>query len=213
MVFVRRLETPSDEEIGQCALLMRNAFRSVTYDTFGDSLVGGDKSLDILLHQAALGAAVAEGELWVAGPAEQEIGAVAIWFPPQTDYLITEKQRAAGWYELEAKFSPELKSWYSEYFVPRMAAWSTECLGKDTQLNSWRLFILATSPNHQKKGLAGALIEAVEAKAKAEGTPMCLETSNAPNVAFYINRGFRVRGTINLTGAGGDHVLTCFSKP
>jgi hypothetical protein len=29
--------------------------------------------------------------------------------------LFSEEQRAAGWYDVEAKFTPELKKWWSEY--------------------------------------------------------------------------------------------------
>ncbi|KAJ7067880.1 acyl-CoA N-acyltransferase [Mycena amicta] len=214
-VFVRRLETPTDAQIEQLVTLMLESFQAVTYDTFGTSLNGGDKSLDIFLHRASLKAGFVDGEVWVAGftPQVSQICAVAIWFPPQTDYLNTEQQRAAGWDQAQLRFSPELSKWYSDYLAPRISAHSADFLGKDAQLNSWHLNILATNPNHQKKGLAAALIDAIETKAKADGIPMCVETTNALNVAFYRNRGFRVRGTLDLVGTGGQHVFTFFSKP
>jgi GNAT superfamily N-acetyltransferase len=42
--------------------------------------------------------------------------------------------------------------------------WNESCLGKDTKLKSWHLHLLGTSPDHHRKGLAAALITAVEAK-------------------------------------------------
>jgi GNAT superfamily N-acetyltransferase len=49
-------------------------------------------------------------------------------------------------------------------FLPLYTAWNTSCIGEGTKIKSWQLQFLGTSPEHQKKGLAGALIQAVESK-------------------------------------------------
>nr|GAT53483.1 predicted protein [Mycena chlorophos] len=220
MVFVRRLIAPTPEQLDQCAQLMLQSFRVASaqhQDNFGVSLTGGDPSLDLPLHQARLGACVIDGELWVAGfspeVTDTEICAVAVWYPPGTSGLRTAEQREAGWSQVESKFSPELKKWHAEYFGPRVGAATTEAYGKDVQLNSWHLQLLATSPNHQRKGLAAALIEVIEVKAKAEDKPMCVATTNDPNVVFYKNRGFAFRGSSTIVGTGGETTFTFFSKP
>ncbi|KAJ7230662.1 hypothetical protein GGX14DRAFT_411724 [Mycena pura] len=213
-VFVRRLVDPTEDEIEECTALLVAAFQAVTDDNFGHSLIGGDKELDILLLRAGVRAGIVGGEVWVAGLTEEVtvICAVAIWFGPGTDYLATEEQRAAGYNDARSKFSPELKQWYSGYFVPRLDDWQEDCLGKNTTANSWHLQFLATSPDHQHKGFASALIQAVEPKAHAAGVLMCLETTNDQNVAFYKKRGFAVRGTISFVGSGGETIMTCLSK-
>ncbi|KAJ7614659.1 hypothetical protein DFH06DRAFT_920702, partial [Mycena polygramma] len=116
------------------------------------------------LQRAVVRAGLIGGEVWVAGFGPTDICAAAVWFGPGNDFLATEDQRAAGWSEAEAKFTPELRKWWTDYFIPRASAWSRSLLGEGTMLNSWQLELLGTSPEHQKKGLAAALIRAIELK-------------------------------------------------
>ncbi|KAF7357004.1 N-acetyltransferase domain-containing protein [Mycena venus] len=196
-IVVRRLVNPTEDEIEQAATVLKNAFHAAG-DPFGHSLSGGNLELDALLLRTQVRAAVVGGELWTAGFGPTDICAVAT----------CEEQRAAGWYEVEAKFPPELKKWWSEYFIPRYNAWNASVIGEGTKLKSWQLQLLGTSPEHQRKGLSGALIKAVESKAVADGVIMCLETTNDPNVAFYRKLGFVVRGTVSLVGSGGETTMT-----
>ncbi|KAJ7132308.1 hypothetical protein C8R44DRAFT_773712 [Mycena epipterygia] len=211
-IVVRRILNPTEDETERAAAVLLAAFRD-SPNSFGESLTGGDRDIDISLHRAYLGAAAVGGEIWVAGFGPTDICAVATWFGPGTDYLETEEQRAAGWNQVQSKFTPELKKWWLDYFIPRTKAWNEACLGKGTKLKSWLLQLLATSPDHQHKGLAAALIQAVEAKATADGVMMCLTTTNDANVTFYKRRGFVVRGDISIVGSGGEIIMTCLSKP
>ncbi|KAJ7614658.1 hypothetical protein DFH06DRAFT_129469 [Mycena polygramma] len=209
-VVVRRLINPTEDEIEEAAAILNSAFLSLAPEPFGPSLTGGNPDLDILFNRAGVRAGLVGGEVWVAGFGPTDICAVAVWFGPGTDYLATEEQRAAGWDELRAKFTPELKQWWSDYLV-NYNAWNVTCLGEGTKLNSWQLQLLGTSPKHHKKGLAGALIRAIELK--ADGAKMCLETTNESNVAFYKKLGFEVRGPpLTVVGSGGTTTLTCLSK-
>ncbi|KAJ7355790.1 acyl-CoA N-acyltransferase [Mycena albidolilacea] len=209
-IVVRQLVNPTEDEIEQAATVLKDAFHAGA-DPFGHSLCGGNLEFDTQILRAGVRAAVVGGEIWVAGLGPTDIGAVATWFGPGTDYLATEEQRAAGWYDVEAKFTPELKKWWSEYFIPRYNSWNAASIGEGTKLKSWQLQLLATAPEHQRKGLAGALIKAVESK--ADGVMLCLETTNDPNVAFYRKLGFVVRGTISLVGSGGESIMTSLTKP
>ncbi|KAJ7886005.1 hypothetical protein B0H13DRAFT_2343023 [Mycena leptocephala] len=211
-IVVRRLINPTEDEFEQAATILNRAFLG-SPDPFGYSLTGGNLELDIWLQRAHVRAGAIGGELWVAGYGPTDICAVAIWYGPGTDFLATEEQRAAGWNEVESKFTPELKKWYSEYFLPLYTAWNTSCIGEGTKIKSWQLQFLGTSPEHQKKGLAGALIQAVESKAIADGVIMCLETNSDPNVAYYRKLGFVVRGTVSVVGTGGESTLTSLTKP
>jgi len=210
-IVVRRLVTPTEDEIQQAAAVLHAAFLQLN-DGFGHSLTGGNPELDLKLHLACLRAGAVGGEIWVAGFGPTEIRAVAVWFGPGTDYQATEEQRAAGWNALQTKFPPELRKWWSDYFIPRCRVWRESCLGEGTKLRSWHLQMLATKPEDQRKGLSIALIQAVELKAQADGAMMCVDTTNDSNVAFYRARGFTVRGTVELVGSGGKTIMTCLSK-
>ncbi|KAJ7708825.1 hypothetical protein B0H17DRAFT_1030971 [Mycena rosella] len=211
-IIVRRLTNPTDDEIERGSALLTVAFRSLN-DLFVASITGNNPDLDPMFHRAHMRAGAVGGELWVAGFGPTDIAAVAVWFGPGTDFLATEEQRAAGWNDLQSKFTPELRKWWSEYFGPRYNQWNEDCLGKGTKTKSWHLDLLGTSPDHQHKGLAAALIQAIEVKSTADGEIMFLEASNDPNVAFYKKRGFVVGGDISIVGAGGEVTLTCLSKP
>ncbi|KAJ7282092.1 hypothetical protein C8J57DRAFT_1299436 [Mycena rebaudengoi] len=211
-VVVRHLSNPTDDEIERGVDVLCAAF-ATSPDTFGASITGGNMDLHRPLHRAAIRAGVIGGEVWVAGFGPTDISAVAVWFGPGADYLASEEQRQAGWNEVHSQFTPELKKWWSDYFLPRYVVWNESCLGKDTKLKSWHLHLLGTSPDHHRKGLAAALITAVEAKAKNDGVIMCLETTNDKNVSFYKRVGFAMRGDISIVGSGGEITMTCLSKP
>jgi hypothetical protein len=90
-------------------------------------------------------------------------------------------------------------SWgFRRQLLPRVNSWTESCLGNGAKLNSWHLLLLGTNPDHHHKGLAAALIKAVETKvlcgflceelnlpdaqANNDDVMMCLETSNVKNV-------------------------------
>ncbi|KAJ7102975.1 hypothetical protein C8R43DRAFT_230382 [Mycena crocata] len=208
---VRRIINPTDDEIERGVTLLTAAFRAAP-GTFDDSLTGGDRDISPGLHRANLRAAAVGGELWVAGFGPTDISAVAVWFGPGTSYLATEEQRAAGWTDVQSKFTPELQRWWSEYYIPRYDAWNESCLGAGTKHQSWHLQLLGTDPTKQRSGLAATLIQAVEERI-TDGTMMCLETTNDPNVAFYKKRGFQVCGDpLSIVGVGGETTMTCLAK-
>ena len=55
-----------------------------------------------------------------------------------------------------------------------------------------RALILGVDPDHQGKGLGGALLQPALAKADQEGLPCYLETLEEKNLAFYGRHGFEV---------------------
>ena len=61
----------------------------VAPEPFFDSLTGGNRELNILIHRTHIRAGALEGEVWVAGFGPTDICAVAVWFGPGTDILAT----------------------------------------------------------------------------------------------------------------------------
>ena len=61
----------------------------------------------------------------------------------------------------------------------------------------WYLAILGTAPEHQGKGVGGALMAPVLKKCDEEGLPAYLESSKESNIPFYQRHGFEVKGEVN----------------
>jgi len=56
----------------------------------------------------------------------------------------------------------------------------------------WYLWALGVSPDYQRKGIGGRLLEPVLTQADEAVIPCYLEAVTEPNVAFYKKQGFRV---------------------
>lgn len=64
------------------------------------------------------------------------------------------------------------------------------------------LHFAGVAPEHQGRGIAGALIRAGQAKAAAQGLPVYLETATESNVGIYLRLGFEVTGEWDVPRAG-----------
>jgi ribosomal protein S18 acetylase RimI-like enzyme len=56
----------------------------------------------------------------------------------------------------------------------------------------WYLAVLGVDPDHQGKGIGGALVREFQARADADGIPSCLWTTTPGNVRFYESLGYNV---------------------
>jgi GNAT superfamily N-acetyltransferase len=63
---------------------------------------------------------------------------------------------------------------------------------------SWYLGVLATDPDHQRQGLARAVIAPVLELADRDGLTAFLETGAPENLAFYARAGFEVTEEVTL---------------
>jgi GNAT superfamily N-acetyltransferase len=64
----------------------------------------------------------------------------------------------------------------------------------------WYLWAVGVPPEKQGRGIGGALLAPVLARADAEGVPCYLETQTEENVSFYERRGFDVLAADELPG-------------
>ena len=64
----------------------------------------------------------------------------------------------------------------------------------------WYLAVLGTAPEHQGKGVGGALLAPVLDRCDTEGVGAYLESSKESNIPFYRRHGFEVTEQIDLPG-------------
>ncbi|KAF8486507.1 hypothetical protein JB92DRAFT_3024362 [Gautieria morchelliformis] len=152
--------------------------------------------------------AVGGGELYVASYGEHDIAGVAGWFGPGTGFMNTPEQGEAGFNALMASFSPDLMKWWTEYFLPKYEVQTTTALGEGTKLAAWHLQIIGVLPEHQGKGIGGALVRTVESKALPNGVACCLEAVNDAIVPIYAHWGYVDKGEEHYESLAGGSFPT-----
>ncbi len=76
----------------------------------------------------------------------------------------------------------------------------------------WYLGGLGTDPDHQRRGVASALLRPVLDRCDTEGLPAYLETQKAANVPFYASHGFAVADEVDVPD-GGPHLWLMWREP
>jgi GNAT superfamily N-acetyltransferase len=116
-----------------------------------------------------------------------EIEGVALWIPPDAPRITSEREHEFGFDQLPMRFGREAFSRYRlvhEYLNTIHQRQMTE--------PHWYLPIIGVAPSRQASGVGRALLQAILDRAKAEGLPCYLETTQPRNVAFYRKHGFEV---------------------
>ncbi|KDQ29465.1 hypothetical protein PLEOSDRAFT_1103485 [Pleurotus ostreatus PC15] len=108
--------------------------------------------------------------------------------------LILDWTVAVITWTLDSVRSAEIKKRRKE-ILGKLAS-ANERLYGDRVKNMVHIDGLATSPRGQGRGHAGALLDAVTAKADAASRATYLESSNVANTGFYESHGFRTVGEI-----------------
>ncbi|MDZ7669350.1 MAG: GNAT family N-acetyltransferase [Gammaproteobacteria bacterium] len=72
--------------------------------------------------------------------------------------------------------------------------------------HTWRIYNLATAPDHRRRGVAGALLAAAEAEARAAGARRLVLEARADGglAEYYAERGFRARARLRDYYARGQ---------
>ena len=129
--------------------------------------------------------ALAKGEVHTTGGGSPLGG--AIWFGPGHWKL--------GGLEL-LKEAPMLLRLGSD--IPRSLSFLSAVEKVHPKEPHWYLAVLGTDPDHQGKGIGGALLSPVLQKCDEEGLPAYLESSKERNIPFYNRYGFEVTGEVKV---------------
>jgi ribosomal protein S18 acetylase RimI-like enzyme len=124
------------------------------------------------------------GEVYTAA---ESPGAAAMWLPPGETEMSEERMQQAGMFELRAIVGQEAFS----RFIPVIDVFDG-LHASDAPGRHWYLLVVGVDPLKQRRGLGGALVEPMLARADAEGVPCYLETANETNVGFYAHLGFAI---------------------
>ena len=121
------------------------------------------------------------GEVYATGDVPE---GVAIWIPPNAKWT-RENIEASGMHEFATLIGNDAYQRYREVVSQEWQARLREIPGP-----GWYLFILGVEPRVQRRGLGGALMRPILARAYIEQVVCYLETENERNVAFYLKQGF-----------------------
>jgi len=121
------------------------------------------------------------GEVYATGDLPE---GVAIWIPPNAKWT-RENIEASGMHEFATLIGNDAYQRYREVVSQEWQARLREIPGP-----GWYLFILGVEPRIQRRGLGGALMRPILARADTEQLVCYLETENERNVAFYLKQGF-----------------------
>ncbi|KAF8074749.1 hypothetical protein FPV67DRAFT_1665498 [Lyophyllum atratum] len=179
-VTIRRLESPSDAEVKRVVDVLLAAFGED--DPITNFLVGGGE-----VHVASL------------GPEVNNIVGAAVWYGPGQVSMSTEEQREVGSKKFFAKCPEELKKWWREHFLPSIDRLADESLGPGFKEAQWSLLLFGVVPNHQRRGIAKAMMRVAEDRAKADGVSIVLETTTELDLVIYQRLGLEVKGQVTLT--------------
>ena len=127
---------------------------------------------------------LAFGSVWLAG----EGAAAALWEPP-------EDQRGAVDRAAASRLERSLHRVIGADATARLAAYNRSVHDLLPPEPYWYLGVLGVDPARAGTGLARAVMDAGRARARADGVPAVLETTNAANVGYYERAGWRVIGS------------------
>ncbi|HVL88656.1 MAG TPA: GNAT family N-acetyltransferase [Actinomycetota bacterium] len=116
-----------------------------------------------------------------------EMRAHAVWLPPGRTDVDQDGMHVSGFGD-----APSVMSAAS---ITRFGAFLEQVGPVHAQLMPdphWYLMILGVDPPHQGKGIGGAMMQSVLARADADRLPCYLETAQERNVGFYRRFGFEV---------------------
>jgi len=198
-IFVLELLKATDDQIEEAVALLMRAFEG---DISVDSMTGGNDELRAPLFRSMVRAGALEGSFYIANDGSEKIFSIGIWFGPGKMMFGTEAQRKEGWDDLFTAFSPETQKWWMTVFHEKHDQSLNRLLG-DKYLNSWFSNIIATDPEHQRKGYATAITKVVFERAASENKPVALATHTEHNKAWYERMGFKTLGQVEIPSETG----------
>lgn len=73
-----------------------------------------------------------------------------------------------------------------------------QAFSKEDLKKHWYVFIMGTSLDRRREGLATSLLENMKERARADGRPIWLEATTELSLALYLKHGFRNHGEVIL---------------
>jgi ribosomal protein S18 acetylase RimI-like enzyme len=135
---------------------------------------------------------IAYGLRWGEVSSNDDVSAVAVWFPPGNTEITLGRMLRVGMGALP------LRAGISGFVRFMRALSAVEKFHKAVEGPHWYLLAIGTKPDRQGTGLGSALVELGTSQADAAGIPCYLETATESNIAFYSKRGFEVTGEASL---------------
>lgn len=123
----------------------------------------------------------------------------------------SEEQRAAGFYALFQKLSPETQLWWTKTYPETIKPIDKRLFTPEEVKTRWWYYSLATHPDHQRRGYAAAIMDSVFEEVKRAGSFMGVVPATEVNVKIYTSMGFKEIGSTLLPSPAGDceiHVMT-----
>ncbi|KAJ7923057.1 hypothetical protein B0H13DRAFT_1865366 [Mycena leptocephala] len=153
-----------DVQIEQLVQLCLRTYGEEKAEVSVKTIVGGDLSLLSAFFRASIRAGALGGEIYVATEAADSsmIRGMALWWGPGVK---RSAQQRREFHAFVSQLSPEAQEWHSTVYRPDFANLTEKLLGPRGKLDSWYLNLLAVDSEHQRLGVARALIDAVREKA------------------------------------------------
>lgn len=83
-------------------------------------------------------------------------------------------------------------------YAPATERMMEQLFTKEEMKKHWYVFIMGTSVDRQRQGLASALLLDMQERARVDGRPLWLEATTEPSLALYLKYGFQNHGEIIL---------------
>ncbi|KIJ46377.1 hypothetical protein M422DRAFT_165121, partial [Sphaerobolus stellatus SS14] len=112
------------------------------------------------------------GEVYLVEDLRGNVLGASVWFPPGREMYDSEDQPRQALSILIGCFTipdPALWEWWGTKFLPQYEEFTTSVLG-GVKRDSWHLQTIGVAPEHQRKGIAKALINAVKEKVRLPHT-------------------------------------------
>jgi len=131
-----------------------------------------------------------------------EIEAVSVWLRSKDYNLTTGRLIRSGFFRLLWQVDKETLNRFREYGE------EVESMHRESApIEYWYLWALGASPEHQKKGLASRMLEAMLERIDEERLPCWLETNGDINEGIYEKFGFEVVKRASVLGEPGCGML------
>ncbi len=143
------------------------------------------------------------GEVYTTGAS----AVAAIWLTPDDRDVTPDRFERAGLHELPNVLGARPWSRFMQV-IDQLGQLHVRAIPG----RHWYLMVLGVEPAGQRRGLGGALLGTVLARADADGLPCYLETLNPANVDFYRRRDFDVV-VDDVEPASGLHFWTLRRDP